>query len=376
MRWRPSGQQGYGVGASRPHSLVGRTDRRGAWVPPWLACATILALTGVPATAGRMASAGVTAATPVVPDEQMMRLQVVLDRLGFSPGVIDGRQGATLHHAIRAFQMAQHLPATGRLDTATAPLLNRWPEISATRQVRIPADLAGETYAPLPTDPVAQAKLPALGYESLDEALAERFHTTPAILALLNPDAATPSAGASRFHAGQDIRVPNIGDPAPPAVPLANSAWMRTLTSLGVAATQPQAAAIVVGKASGMLTAYDNDGHLIAAFSATMGSRHDPLPIGHWKILGVVHNPPFRYNPALFWDARPDAKKALLPPGPNGPVGVVWIDLDKPHYGIHGTPSPETIGRAESHGCIRLTNWDAARLAQMVSSRTTVLFRP
>jgi len=282
----------------------------------------------------------------------------------------------TLHHAISAFQQAQHLPATGKLDAATAALLNRWPEIAAIRQVRIPVDVADDHYAALPADLAAQAALPALGYQSLDEALAARFHTTPAILALLNPDAGPPSPGASRFHGGQDIRVPNIGDPAPPAVPLADGAWMRTLTSLGVAATQPQAAAIVVGKASGMLTAYDHDGHLIAAFSATMGSRHDPLPMGHWKILGVVHNPPFRYNPALFWDARPDAKKALLPPGPNGPVGVVWIDLDKPHYGIHGTPHPETIGRAESHGCIRLTNWDAARLAQMVSSRTTVLFRP
>lgn len=343
---------------------------------PWLSIAVCLALIGVPATAGRMSGAGGSATTSTGFDEHMMQLQVVLDRLGFSPGVIDGRQGATLRNAIRAFQLAAHLPATGRLDAATAPLLNRWPDISATRQVRIPTDIAAQDYGPLPTDPAAQARLPALGYESLDEALAERFHTTPAVLALLNPDAEAASAGASRFHGGQDIRVPNIGDPAPPAVPLVDGAWMHTLNSLGVAATQPQAAAIVVGKASGMLTAYDREGHMIAAFSATMGSRHDPLPMGHWKILAVVHNPPFRYNPVLFWDARADAKKALLPPGPNGPVGVVWIDLDKPHFGIHGTPHPETIGRAESHGCIRLTNWDAARLAQMVSSRTTVRFRP
>jgi lipoprotein-anchoring transpeptidase ErfK/SrfK len=105
-----------------------------------------------------------------------------------------------------------------------------------------------------------------------------------------------------------------------------------------------------------------------------MGSVHDPLPLGDWGINGISRNSKFAYNPALFWDAKPGADKAMLPPGPNGPVGVVWIDLTKPHYGIHGTPNPETIGRAESHGCVRLTNWDAARLAQMVSTKTKVHF--
>jgi lipoprotein-anchoring transpeptidase ErfK/SrfK len=107
-----------------------------------------------------------------------------------------------------------------------------------------------------------------------------------------------------------------------------------------------------------------------------MGSKHDPLPIGRWKIKGVSYNPVFHYNPELFWDVSDSKKAALLPPGPNGPVGIVWIDLSKPHYGIHGTPEPETIGRAESHGCIRLTNWDAARLAQMVQPDTPTLFQP
>ncbi len=106
-----------------------------------------------------------------------------------------------------------------------------------------------------------------------------------------------------------------------------------------------------------------------------MGSKHDPLPLGNWGITGVAKNPPFNYNPDLFWDAKKGDTKAKLPPGPNGPVGVVWIDLTKEHYGIHGTPAPETIGRAESHGCVRLTNWDAARLAQMVSASTKVVFQ-
>lgn len=109
--------------------------------------------------------------------------------------------------------------------------------------------------------------------------------------------------------------------------------------------------------------------------SGATGSRHDPLPIGDWKVKGVAYNPPFAFDPELFWDVPDSADKQRLPPGPNGPVGVVWIDLDKEHYGIHGTPVPEAIGRSESHGCVRLTNWDAARLAMMVRPGTRVEFR-
>jgi lipoprotein-anchoring transpeptidase ErfK/SrfK len=130
----------------------------------------------------------------------------------------------------------------------------------------------------------------------------------------------------------------------------------------------------VVSKSEDTLKAYDEGGKLVALFTVTSGSSHDPLPLGDWKINGVSRNPPFHYNPDLFWDAKATDEKTTLPPGPNGPVGVVWIDLSKEHYGIHGTPEPQTIGRAESHGCVRLTNWDAARLAQMVSPGTKVQF--
>ena len=154
-----------------------------------------------------------------------------------------------------------------------------------------------------------------------------------------------------------------------------DAAWRDTLKMLGVGSEQPQAAKIVVDESDGVLRAFDKSGKLIAQFTATMGSKHDPLPLGDWGITGVAKNPPFNYNPELFWDADDSDKKAKLPPGPNGPVGVVWIDLTKEHYGIHGTPAPETIGRAQSHGCVRLTNWDAARLAQMVSTSTKVVFQ-
>jgi lipoprotein-anchoring transpeptidase ErfK/SrfK len=151
--------------------------------------------------------------------------------------------------------------------------------------------------------------------------------------------------------------------------------WLATLAMLNVDANQPQADKIVVDKSDKVLKAYDKAGKLIALFQVTTGSTHDPLPIGTWKINGADYNPKFHYNPALFWDAKKDDKKAMLPPGPNGPVGVVWLDLSKPHYGIHGTPVPELIGRTASHGCVRLANWNAARLAMMVKPGTPVVFQ-
>jgi lipoprotein-anchoring transpeptidase ErfK/SrfK len=143
---------------------------------------------------------------------------------------------------------------------------------------------------------------------------------------------------------------------------------------LGVGSAQPQAAKIVVSKSKGTLKAYDTAGKLVGMYTATMGSRHDPLPLGRWKVIGLARNPDFAFNPELFWDVPDGDAKQQLPPGPNGPVGVAWIDLDKEHYGIHGTPEPSMIGRAQSHGCVRLTNWDVARLAQMVKPGTQVLF--
>jgi hypothetical protein len=168
--------------------------------------------------------------------------------------------------------------------------------------------------------------------------------------------------------------VPNIGNDKVDPATGGDADWQRSLVSLGVGTDQPQVERIVVSKSRGVLKGYDPAGKLVAVYTATMGSQHDPLPLGDWKVNGLARNPKFHFNPALFWDARPGDAKATLPPGPNGPVGVVWIDLSKPHYGIHGTPRPETIGRAESHGCVRLTNWDAARLALMVRPGTRVHF--
>ena len=324
-----------------------------------------------------------------------MQAQVVLDRLGFTPGVVDGAMGLSTRNALKGFQLANDLKQSGELDDATKQALGQWSNIPATRVVTIPADFAAGPFYMVPKDPQDEAKLAQLGYESLDEKLAERFHTTIAVLKELNP-VATPAASVSPsptlsptasgaaftpqpgppsfFRAGQQIRVPNVGADRIDPANVKDAAWLATLTMLGVGSEQPKADKIVVDKSAGTLLAYDSAGKLIAAFTATMGSTHDPLPLGNWKILGVSKNPPFHFNPDLFWDAKASDEKALLPPGPNGPVGVTWIDLSKEHYGIHGTPKPETIGRAESHGCVRLTNWDVARLAQMVSGSTKVSF--
>jgi len=317
---------------------------------------------------------------PAMADDQprpLMQAQVVLDRLGFTPGVVDGKEGLSTRNAVMGFQEANGLTVSGALDDPTVKALARWNNIPATRVITIPAAFAAGPFAALPKEAEDQAKLKAMSYETLDEKLAERFHTTVEVLQALNPRpgaVGAPPAGAAYFKAGEKVRVPNVGADVVDAASVNDADWRNTLASLGVGSRQPKVEKVVVSKSKGTLKAYGEDGKLVGMFTATMGSEHDPLPLGRWKVLGTAYNPPFHYNPELFWDVPNSEEKQLLPPGPNGPVGVAWIDIDKEHYGIHGTPDPETIGRAQSHGCVRLTNWDVARLAQMVKPGTQVLF--
>ena len=333
-----------------------------------------VAATTTPAT-GRATTPPQAVAEQLRPANQpetrpVMQLQVVLDRLGFSPGVIDGREGMSLTTALRGFQRARGLPETGRPDAPTHAALAQWDRIPSTRTITIDAGLAaGPFIGTLPREPEDQARLPALGYVDLTEKLAERFHTTPDTLRALN--------GGPSFapREGAQIVVPNVVGGAVSEAASDDAGWRATLAGLGVAGDQPRAARVVVDKSEKVLRAFDADDRLIAQFPATMGSTHDPLPLGRWEIRATAHNPPFHYHPALFWDASPGDHRVTIPPGPNGPVGVVWIDLSKEHYGIHGTPEPQTIGRTQSHGCIRLTNWDAARLAQMVRAGVVAIFQ-
>lgn len=307
---------------------------------------------------------------PPLVDLDVLHVQVLLDRLGFAPGVIDGKGGISLAAALRGFQRARGLAVTGRIDAPTLRLLHRYRAIRPTRVLAVsPQDAAGPFSGRLPENPAAQARLPMLGYANLLEKLAEKFHTTPATLVALN-------SPQTRLGSGARIRFPNVLPGSRAYDPKLAPDWRRTLSDLNVDARQPEGVRVIVDKSEGVLQVHDRADRLVAQFPATMGSRHDPLPIGEWTIKGAAYNPPFHYNPALFWDADDGDDKHKLPPGPNGPVGVIWLDLSKPHYGIHGTPRPQTIGRAESHGCIRLTNWDAARLSLMVKPGTPAFFRP
>jgi lipoprotein-anchoring transpeptidase ErfK/SrfK len=287
------------------------------------------------------------ASTPIV--SETVALQVMLDRANFSPGEIDGREGTNLKRALMAFQRAEQLPATGTVDPMTWQRLNERsgaqpPLMTYTLSE---TDAIGPFSAKIPADLIEQSKLAALGFENALEALGERFHASPTLLSSLNP-------GATFSKAGESLTVPNVGS-APP------------VTSGAVTVT--------VTKATSALTVEDESGRIILHAPVTSGSQHDPLPIGTWKVTGVQQNPPFHYNPALFWDANPAHSKAKLQPGPNNPVGTVWIDISKEHYGLHGTPSPSAIGHVQSHGCVRMTNWDAQRVAALVKPGTRVIFR-
>ncbi|MEP6962206.1 MAG: L,D-transpeptidase, partial [Acidobacteriota bacterium] len=199
------------------------------------------------------------------------------------------------------------------------------------------ADLKGP-FVQVPADMMGKARLKYLGYATPLEGLAEKFHIAPPLLQRLNP-------GKGLKTVGEKLIVPNV----------------RSTFEASVAK-------VVVSKAAKTVTALDAMGNVVAQYPSSSGSDHDPLPLGEWKITGIAKNPTFHYNPDLFWDAKAEQTKETIPAGPRNPVGLVWIDLSKEHYGIHGTPTPALIGYAQSHGCIRLTNWDAVELAGLVKA--------
>lgn len=302
--------------------------------------------------AGTVAVAQQPPAIP--PQSAILNAQVMLDAAGFSPGEIDGRAGANFGRALAGFQKSRGLTSTGALDDQTFERLRQEfrDEPAFVAYTTTDADVAGPFQPQIPTDLVAQSTLPSLDYRNALEALAERFHASPMLLTSINP-------GQTFARAGEQIIVPNI------AVIDANASRST--------AERPTVR-IVVSKATSALTVQDADGRVIFFAPVTTGSRHDPLPIGTWKVQGVQQMPVFHYNPSLFWDASPTHSKAKIAAGPNNPVGVVWIDLNKPHYGIHGTPDPSKVGHVESHGCVRMTNWDVRRVAEWARPGTVVVF--
>jgi len=293
-------------------------------------------------------------APPRLPCGDYLSFQVLLDRQGFSPGEIDGRPGDNFTHAIVALQQARQVAQTSKPDCDTWHALGgETMEPALTTYTISGADMKGPFEKRIPDDMMAQAKLPALGYRSPLEMLAERFHASPALLQQLNHGVA--------FAAGRKIRVPAVQPfdvdtkPAP--------------------STDAGSVTIQVSRDESALRAIRPDGSLAFFAPVTTGSEHDPLPPGNWKVTGVLWHPVFHYNPDLFWDAKAHDARTTIKAGPNNPVGVAWISLDLEHYGLHGTPEPGRIGHTESHGCVRLTNWDIVRVVSLVTRGTPVIFQ-
>ena len=321
-----------------------------------------------------MGTAGLAQA-PVV--SEVLAAQVMLDRAGFSPGELDGRSGANLKRAASAFQRANGIAESGQVDQQTWQRLtevvgNQPPLVEYTIRA---ADVAGPFTPSIPADLVEQSKLERLGYQNALEALAERFHASPQLLQQLN-------AGAAFTQAGDKIRVPNVEpfelsgpSPQPQQGRGGGQSARANASGRGRATATAEQVTIAVTKSTSALTVEDASGRVVFHAPVTSGSEHDPLPIGNWKVTSVNAMPPFHYNPDLFWDANPSHSKAKIAAGPNNPVGVAWIDLSKEHYGIHGTPQPSRIGHVQSHGCVRLTNWDVQRLLKWAQPGTAVIFR-
>ncbi len=320
--------------------------------------------------------------TAPAPDaQQMIGVQVALDRAGFSPGEIDGRGGPKTRLALSQFQKSARLPPTGTVNEETIAALSA-PAEPVVPYTITPEDVAGPFIGSMPGDMMESAKLPALGYTSALEALAEKFHASPALLQTLNPGAAWSAGDAIRVPAVEPFELHSNAQnatagvkPAATSKPVAE-AEPSVAAARGTAGTKPAPASqgleVMISGASKSLLVRDADGKVLMYAPVTIGSSKDPLPVGDWKVTGVSWNPTFNYNPDLFWDADPTHAKAKIPAGPNNPVGVVWVDINKEHFGLHGTPEPATVGRTESHGCIRLTNWDATRLGRLVAPGTKV----
>ncbi|OCJ05102.1 hypothetical protein A6U87_13840 [Rhizobium sp. AC44/96] len=275
---------------------------------------------------------------------EIVALQVFLDRAGVSPGAIDGHMGSNVTKAIYAYQEMTGETLDPNNTDAILEQLRMSGGLPLVSYTITQSDAAGPYVAEIPEDYAHKAALSSLGFTSTTEALAERFHMDEGFLKEINP-------GADFTLPGTIIKVVNPGEAKTGAV-----------------------TRIIADKGKKQVFAYDASGGLIAAYPASIGSTDTPSPSGTVTVERVAFNPGYTYNPKINFQQGANDKILNIPPGPNGPVGTVWMALSKPTYGIHGTPEPSKIGRTQSHGCIRLTNWDATELAKMVKPGVTVEF--
>jgi lipoprotein-anchoring transpeptidase ErfK/SrfK len=293
----------------------------------------------------------------------VLALQQLLDRVHFSPGAIDGRWGKNTEKAVYWLQAALGLEPTGRVD---ASLFDRLSEVVGTsspvrRYTVTAADLAGP-FTVIPDDYKQQAALECLCYESAREQLAERFHTDPDLLAKLNPD-----ADLDHLTAGTELWVPDVE-------PLEASEVRNASGNAPAPGAASPIAEILVSKDGFYLQALGAGGEILYHFPTTVGAGYDESPSGELAMTGRAFDPTFHYQPKLFADVADTEPEAMLPAGPNSPVGLVWMQLSKENFGIHGTAEPATIGYTTSHGCVRLTNWDALFLARQLANGVPVRF--
>ena len=306
-----------------------------------------------PALAARLDAAAINeAALPTKlpgrdkPNASIAKLEILLDRARFSPGEIDGKLGENAQKALTAFADANGLT----FDKAITPEL--WDKLAATADGPVivdyriaDADVKGPFLKKLPTKMEQMKSLPALSYTSPREALAEKFHMSEELLAKINP-------GKKFDRPGETIAVANV-DLKPDPMPVAR---------------------IEVDKTRQTLKAFDASGQLLAFYPATVGSSEKPTPSGTLKVTDAHENPTYRYNPDYKFAGVKSRKPFTIKPGPNNPVGSYWINLSAQGYGIHGTAYPGKISKSESHGCVRLTNWDAHTLGASVKRGTPVAF--
>lgn len=297
-----------------------------------------------------------TAAASERPNPLLVKVQVLLDRARFSPGAIDGRDGDNLRRALKAYAQAQGLPEgdaptpeiVAKLQADAAPVVT---EYTVTEE-----DAKTEFVERIPAKMEEQADLDALGYTNAREMLAERFHMSRDLLSALNPTKAFDKAGTVLLVAA--VTPMGTGRPSAKELP-----------------EDPKVERIEVDKSSRDLRAYDKEGKLFAFYPASIGSAEKPAPSGETKVTRVAFDPTYTYNPKYAFKGVKAREKFTIKPGPNNPVGAVWIDLAIESYGIHGTPEPEKVGKTESHGCIRLTNWSVRELGRHVAKGAKVAFK-